>query len=247
MIRIEICADSVSGALAAQRGGAHRVELCQGLSEGGTTPSAAATRLARRALTLPLHVLLRPRVGDFLYDDTEMGVIREDLNTARGLGADGIVIGFLTASGTIDRDRTSEITKLARPMSVTFHRAFDMCVDPVAGLEALIELGVDRVLTSGQEASCVEGLELLAQLHKQSAGRIIVMPGGGINLHNTTQIVEATGVSEIHLSASHTVQSGMEFRNERCFMGGASRTSEFAWKTTDENLVRGVVEALQKF
>jgi copper homeostasis protein len=244
MIRIEICAESVSGAVAAQNGGADRVELCQGLIEGGTTPSAAAIKLARRALTIHLHVLLRPRGGDFLYTDSEMEVLREDLVIARELGANGIVFGFLTASGEIDRDRTAEIIKLARPLSVTFHRAFDMCKDAVAGLESLIELGVDRVLTSGQEATCVDGIGLIARLQKQAAGRIIVMPGGGINPGNAARIVAATGVSEIHLSAGSLVQSRMQFRNERCSMGGSGRAGEYERKETDEKVVRAVREAL---
>jgi copper homeostasis protein len=244
MIRVEICADSVSGALAAQRGGAHRVELCQGLIEGGTTPSVASIKIARRDLTIPLHVLLRPRGGDFLYTDAEMETICEDLAVAKDLGANGVVMGFLTASGDIDRDRTAEMLKLARPMSVTFHRAFDMCREPAAALQELLSLGVNRLLTSGQESTCLDGIGLIAQLQKLAAGRIIVMPGGGINPANAARIVAATGVSEIHLSAGILVQSRMQFRNERCSMGGSVRPAEFERKETDEVVVRAVREAL---
>ncbi|MGH7973129.1 MAG: copper homeostasis protein CutC, partial [Limisphaerales bacterium] len=192
-----------------------------------------------------LQVIIRPRGGDFLYDETEMAVMREDIRMAKDLGADGVVIGCLAAEGEIDRTGTQELIGLARPMNVTFHRAFDMCRDPRKGLEELIGLGVDRVLTSGQEATCLEGLELLAALQKQAAGRIIVMPGGGITPRNIQKIVAGTGVSEVHLSARSSVESGMKHRNSRVYMGGTLRPPEFNWKTTDENLVRGVVEALK--
>jgi len=244
-MRIEICVDSVAGALAAERGGADRVELCDNLLEGGTTPSAGCIKLARRHLKIGLQVIIRPRGGDFLYNDHEMEVIREDIRVAKELGANGVVIGCLTAEGDIDRQRTGELIQLARPLNVTFHRAFDMCRDVRQGLEDLISLGVDRVLTSGQEESCSEGLELIAALQKQAAGRIIVMPGGGITPRNVRRIVDATGVSEVHLSARGPVESKMRFRNSRCYMGGTLRPPEFTWKTTDENAVRTVVESLR--
>ena len=244
-MRIEICVDSVAGALVAERGGADRVELCDNLLEGGTTPSAGCIKLARRHLKIGLQVIIRPRGGDFLYNDHEMEVIREDIRVAKELGANGVVIGCLTAEGDIDRQRTGELIQLARPLNVTFHRAFDMCRDVRQGLEDLISLGVDRVLTSGQEESCSEGLELIAALQKQAAGRIIVMPGGGITPRNVRRIVDATGVSEVHLSARGPVESKMRFRNSRCYMGGTLRPPEFTWKTTDENAVRTVVESLR--
>jgi copper homeostasis protein len=243
-MRIEICVDSVEGAIAAERGGAHRVELCDNLIEGGTTPSAGAIKLARARLTIGLQVIVRPRGGDFLYTPTEFDVMAEDVRMAKSMGADGVVIGCLTAAGEVDKVRTRALIDLARPMNVTFHRAFDMCRDARRALEDLVELGVDRVLTSGQEATCLEGQELLAELHRQAAGRILILPGGGLTPRNIRRIVEATGVNEVHLSARSTVDSGMEFRNSRCFMGGALRPPEFSWKVTDEKAVRAVVEAL---
>ncbi len=243
-MKVEICVDSPAGALAAQEGGANRVELCANLLEGGTTPSAGAIKVARAGLSIGLQVIIRPRGGDFLYSPEEFEVMKADITTARGLGADGIVIGCLTADGDIDRERTRELIALGRPMNVTFHRAFDMCRDPCQGLEELIGLGADRVLTSGQEASCLEGIELLAALAKQAAGRIIVMPGGGITPDNARRIVTATGVEEIHLSARRAVESQMRHRNARVFMGGALRPPEFSWKTTDAEVVRSVVEGL---
>jgi copper homeostasis protein len=245
-MRVEICVDSASGAFAAERGGADRVELCDNLLEGGTTPSAGCIKVARRGLKIGLQVIVRPRGGDFLYSAAELDVMREDIRVAKDLGADGVVLGCLTAGGDIDRTRTEELIALARPLNVTFHRAFDMCHDPQKALEELIALGTDRVLTSGQEASCPEGTELIAALQKQARGRIIVMPGGGLTLRNIEKIVAFTGVAEVHLSARRTIESGMTHRNSRVFMGGTLRPPEFSWKTTDEASVRTVVQALRK-
>ncbi|HTL57523.1 MAG TPA: copper homeostasis protein CutC [Candidatus Limnocylindrales bacterium] len=245
-MRIEICVDSAAGALAAQRGGADRVELCDNLLEGGTTPSAGTIKVARAGLKIGLQVIIRPRGGDFLYDEHEMEVMREDIRVAKELGADGVVIGCLTAEGDIDIARTQKLVSLARPLNVTFHRAFDMCRDPHKGLEELISLGIDRVLTSGQEASCLEGMELIAALQKQAAGRIIIMPGGGITPRNIQRIVAGTAVTEVHLSARSTTESGMKHRNSRVYMGGTLRPPEFSWKATDERIVRSVVDALSK-
>lgn len=242
-MRIEICVDSAAGAVAAERGGADRVELCANLLEGGTTPSAGSISVARRTLKIGLQVIIRPRGGDFLYSNDEREVMRDDVRVAKDLGADGAVIGCLTAAGDIDLAVTRELIQLARPMNVTFHRAFDMCRDPHKALEDLVELGVDRILTSGHEASCIEGLELIAALQKQAAGRIIIMPGGGITPRNVQKVIASTGVSEVHLSARSTVESGMRFRNTRVFMGGALRPPEFSWKNTDETAVRSVVSA----
>lgn len=242
---IEICVDSVAGAMAAQAGGANRVELCDNLLEGGTTPSAGCIKITRQNLRIGLQVIIRPRGGDFLYSDHEFNVMAEDIQTAKQLGADGVVLGLLTASGDVDTARTARLVSLARPMNVTFHRAFDMCRDAESALEDLISLRIDRVLTSGQEASCVEGLELLAKLQKQAAGRIIVMPGGGVTPRNVRRIFDATGVSEIHLSARTSVESAMSFRNTRVFMGGALRPPEFSLKTTDPKAVAAVIAALR--
>ncbi len=244
-MKIEICVDSAGGAQAAEQGGADRVELCDNLLEGGTTPSAGCIKVARSGLKIGLQVIIRPRGGDFLYDAREFEVMCEDIRAAKDLGADGVVIGCLTAAGDIDTARTAELASLARPMNVTFHRAFDMCRDARKALEDLIALGIDRVLTSGQEASCLEGLDMLAALQRQAAGRIIVMPGGGLTPQNVLKIVQATGVSEVHLSARSSVESGMAYRNGRVFMGGALRPPEFAWKATDAGIVKRVVETLR--
>jgi copper homeostasis protein len=243
-MRVEICVDSTTGAFAAERGGADRVELCDNLLEGGTTPSAGCIKIARRGLKIGLQVIIRPRGGDFLYSREELEVMREDIRVAKDLGADGLVLGCLTAEGDIDRALTEELIQLSRPLNVTFHRAFDMCRVPHRALEDLVSLGADRILTSGQEASCLQGQDLIAALHKQAAGRIVVMPGGGLTPHNIQKFVASTGVTEVHLSARHSVESGMNYRNGRVFMGGTLRPPEFSWKTTDEAGVRSVVNGL---
>jgi copper homeostasis protein len=244
-MKIEICVDSVEGAMAAERGGADRVELCDNLLEGGTTPSGGCITLARQRVRIGLQVIIRPRGGDFLYSNTELEVMAADVRMAKELGADGVVIGCLTPAGDLDRERTARLIELARPLNVTFHRAFDMCRDPEQALEELIQMQVQRVLTSGQEASVIEGLELITKLQRQGAGRIVVMPGGGLTPRNVRRVVQASGVSEVHLSARSTVESGMQFRNSRCFMGGTLRPPEFSWKMTDEVSVRAVVGSLR--
>ena len=246
MIDVEICVDSAAGALAAEQGGARRVELCDNLLEGGTTPSAGTIKVARKLIQIGLQVIIRPRGGDFLYSEEEMEIIREDIAMAKVLGADGIVCGFLDAGGRVDRSRTAEIIALTRPLNFTFHRAFDMARDPFEALEDLVALGANRILTSGQEATCMEGLELLSELRARAAGRIIIMPGGGLTPRNVRKVVDATGVSEVHLSARHTVESGMTHRNSRCFMGGTLRPPEFSWKVTDPEAVRQVVANLSR-
>jgi copper homeostasis protein len=242
--RVEVCVDSVESAQAAAEGGADRVELCAGLIEGGTTPSAGAIALARQALRIDLNVIVRPRGGDFCYSDVEIDVMRRDIETAKTLGVDGVVLGLLREDGTVDVAKTRALVDLARPMSVTFHRAFDMARDPHEALEALIELGVERVLTKGQEDSIWEGLELVAALVQRAGDRVIVMPGGGRE-RNVRAVVERTGAREIHVVGTRTVESRMVHRNLRCSMGGALRTPEFAWTTTDPARIRAMVAALE--
>lgn len=242
---VEICVDSVEGALAAERGGADRVELCAGLAEGGVTPGAGLIKVVRERVDLGVYAMIRPRGGDFLYTKAEVAVMREEIRIAKDLGVDGFVFGCLTEEGDIDLWRTEALMNLARPGGVTFHRAFDMCRDPRKALDDLADLGVDRVLTSGQEANCVAGISLIAELNQQAAGRIVIMPGGGITADNARKIADATGVREIHLSARSTVESKMRFRNPRCSMGGSEPGEEFSGKTTDESIVRAVVEAFR--
>jgi copper homeostasis protein len=203
-ITVEICVDSVASALAAQEGGASRVELCADLSAGGTTPSAGAIALARKRLRIPLHVMIRPRPGNFCYADIEFDTMRRDILAAKQFGADGAVFGILREGGAIDRGRTAELLSLARPLSVTFHRAFDLVADPPAALEDLIAIGVDRVLTSGRAERAAEGSGLLADLVRKSGGRIAIMAAGGIGPRNARAIVDQTGVTELHAGSAVT-------------------------------------------
>jgi copper homeostasis protein len=242
-IGVEICIDSVESALAAKAGGADRVELCQNLFEGGTTPSAGMIRAVRRAVRLPVFVIIRPRGADFCYSDHEFEVMCEDVRLAREAGADGIVTGILRPDGRVDRRRLAILVKLALPLPVTFHRAFDVARDPFEAMETLIGLGVERILTSGQERTVLEGAELIAALVRRSRGRITVVPGGGITERNFARIRRLTGAREFHLSASGPVASPMIHRNTRVPMGRELRPPEFAWTVTDVDRVRAVRRA----
>lgn len=244
-ILVEVCVDSVESAIAAQQGGADRVELCDNLLEGGTTPSTGMIALARQQIDIDLNVIIRPRGGDFYYSDIEFEVMKYDIEQAKRLGANGVVIGLLNVDGSVDTTRTGALVELARPMSVTFHRAFDMCCDPNTALETLVELGLDRVLTSGQENSVLEGLDLITRLVRQAGSRIIIMPGGGITARNIKKIEAQSGVKEIHVVGVVNLESQMTFRNPRCFMGGELRPPEFARMVTDPNRVRDFVQAVQ--
>jgi copper homeostasis protein len=245
-IVLEICIDSVEAAMAAQQGGANRVELCADLLEGGTTPSAGTIQLARRSIDIDLNVIIRPRGGDFCYTPVEFEVMKLDVETAKGAGANGVVIGVLNEDGTVDVDRTRELVVLARPMSVTFHRAFDMARDPYEALETLIDLGVDRVLTTGQESSVLEGLDLIAELVQKAGDRIIIMPGGGITVRNFERIVAVCGAKEVHVLAPATRESSMTYRNPNCFMGGELRPPEFSLTVTDPSRVGAFVRAARE-
>jgi copper homeostasis protein len=239
---IEACVESVESAVAAGKGGAGRVELCAALLEGGLTPSAGAIGLARERLSIGLHVIIRPRGGDFLYSDDEHAVILRDIEVAKKAGADGVVIGVLDADARVDEARTRELVECARPMSVTFHRAFDMARDPLDALETLVDIGVDRILTSGQEESAMAGLELLSDLVKRAGDRIIIMPAGNIHENNVEKIARETAARELHVTGFRGVDSGMQFRNPRVFMGGLLRPPEYTRSVTDAgeigNLVR---------
>jgi len=234
---IEVCVDSVESALRAQEGGANRVELCDNLLEGGTTPSAGAIAVARERLTIGLHVIVRPRGGDFCYSDAEMESMRRDVDVARQIGADGVVIGLLEPDGGIDVPRTRELLERARPLSVTFHRAFDVARDPERALDQLVGMGVDRLLTTGQEPTILEGLELVAALARRAGGRLIVMPGG-VNERNVARVVQATGATEVHVTGTRAVESAMRHRNERIFMGGILRPAEYSREVTDPDSIR---------
>ena len=241
-VTIEICVESVESALAAQRGGAHRIELCSGLVEGGTTPNSGLISTVRSCVSVPVYVMIRPRNGDFLYGQEDFEIMKQDVLTAKQLGAKGVVLGILKQDGRVDVERTALLVQLARPLGVTFHRAFDMSRDFGESLEALIAANVDRVLTSGGEQKVEDALPTVASLVKKAAGRISIVAGGGITGRNARHVIDATGVRELHASATASVASVMKHRNEKIAMG-AVRGREYQRQVVSEEKVRHLVTA----
>jgi copper homeostasis protein len=243
-ILVEACVDSVESALAAERGGAARVELCANLAEGGTTPSGAAIAVCRARLGIPIHVLVRPRGGDFHYTDLEFEVMRRDIQLAKEFGAHGIVIGVLRRNATVDVDRTTMLIEVARPLSVTFHRAFDVTRDAERALEDVIGAGADRVLTSGQAATAAEGSALITKLVRQAGDAIGIVAAGGINDQNVGRLAAETGVREVHLRGASLVQSGMDYHPRDARLRARLADSEADWLATDPARIRAVVTAV---
>jgi len=237
---IEVCAYSLVSCLTAQRAGAGRIELCGGLAEGGTTPSAGLIKLARQQLTIPVYVMIRPRGGDFLYSETEVAVMKADIELAKTLGADGVVLGILQADGTVDEVQTRQLVELAKPLPVTFHRAFDMARDPLEALDAIIRTGAVRILTSGQQQTAEVGLPILRQLTEKAVGRIEIMAGAGVNAKNAKQLIEA-GVDALHLSGSTNEDSKMQYRQPLVSMA-TSLPGEYDYVEADEEKIRAVVQ-----
>jgi copper homeostasis protein len=240
---LEICIDSVESAIAAERGGAKRVELCSDLLEGGITPGAGLIGAARRHIEIDLFVMIRPRGGDFFYSDTEFEVMREEIVHARNLGADGVVLGLLDQDGRIDVPRTRRLVELAVPMAVTFHRAIDMTPDLQAALEDVIATGANRILTSGGAPTVVRGMAGIARMVETAADRIAIMPGGGITPENIAAIAQETGVTEFHSSARTTFPSPVRFRKPGLAMGDL-RDREYRRYAVREESVRALRDAL---
>jgi copper homeostasis protein len=242
-LRFEVCVDSVAGVIAARDAGADRVELCAGLIEGGITPSLGTVRVARKVADIGIHMMIRPRGGDFLYSGDELAAMEADIEAGKSAGVDGFVFGMLDRDGEVDRKASARLMARARPASVTFHRAFDMTPEPLAALETLIELGVERVLTSGQEPTAYEGADTIAGLVKAAAGRIIVMPGGGITAKNVGRVAAITGAREIHVAALAPTPSGMRFRRPDMHMGGQLRPPEYDRLDTAAGSVAAIIAA----
>lgn len=242
---IEACVDSVESAIGAQAGGANRIELCENLLEGGTTPSAGLIEVCRERLHIPLHVLVRPRGGDFIYSDVELDVMRRDIAVARRLGAEGVVLGALKADGTIDVFSTRSLIEAARPLSVTFHRAFDFTPDPDAALENLIALGVDRVLTSGQAPTAVAGTGILARLVRRAAGRIVIIAAGGVSEESVLAVIEHTGVSELHVRASALLESPASYRPTHITLLKQPLPNDYDRAVTDPERIRRLAELVR--
>lgn len=241
---IEACVNSVESALEAQKGGALRVELCDNLMEGGTTPSFGSIKWAREKLSIGLNVIIRPRGGDFCYSDLEYDMMVHDIKVCKETGVDGVVIGILTIDGSVDLERSRYLVELARPMSVTFHRAFDMTADPFMALEDLKRLGVNRVLTSGQRPSAMEGRSLLKELVTAAGDDIIIMPGVGIDAANIRQLADETRAREFHVLAERTVHSQMQYKNPHVFMGSDPDLPEYSRPVTDWQQIRAICDAL---
>jgi copper homeostasis protein len=219
--------------------------LCSALEIGGITPSIGLMQRVRKIEGIAMHVLIRPRGGDFLYNEEETLCMERDIIAARECGADGVVIGALTASGEIDVELCRRLVKAAQGMHITFHRAFDMCCNPLKALEEIIELGCDRILTSGQASTAEAGIPRLKELITAANGRIKIMPGCGVNSSNAARILQETGATEIHASARKSVGSAMLFRHSGVSMGNPD-SDEFARKETDTKEVRAIVEALKE-
>ncbi|HVW12485.1 MAG TPA: copper homeostasis protein CutC [Mucilaginibacter sp.] len=242
VVRLEVCANSLSSALAAQEGGAMRVELCDNLGEGGTTPSYGTIELARKLLNIKLYVLIRPRGGDFLYNDLEFEIMKADIRFCIEIGCDGVVIGILNADGSVDKARCAELVGIAKAggLGVTFHRAFDMCADMDAALEDIVDLGCERILTSGGKSTAIEGIHAIARLIGKAGRRIIIMPGAGVNEITVADMVEFTGAVEIHASAQKQVKSQMRYRNDHILMGH-TETDEYSYSQTDAERVKEII------
>lgn len=240
MIEMEVCANSVSSAIEAQRGGAKRVELCASLTEGGTTPSYAEIALAKRMLDIEVFPIIRPRGGDFLYTDLEFELMKEDTRICRSLNCEGIVTGILTKEGKVDKVRCAELVELAKPMKVAFHRAFDMTDNMEEALEDIISLGIVRILTSGGKASAAEGAGILARLVDLAGDRISIMPGAGVSTANIAALIGVSGAKEFHASARLPVSSDMIYRNKALSMGAG--TDEYSTTLTSAGLVKKLLE-----
>ncbi|MDR3119568.1 MAG: copper homeostasis protein CutC [Mediterranea sp.] len=245
MYRFEVCANSVESCLAAQDGGAQRVELCAGIPEGGTTPSYGEITAARQLLRIGLHIIIRPRGGDFLYNEQEIRIMEEDIRMARQAGVDGVVFGCLTPNGHIDIPNTKRLVEAAQGLSVTFHRAFDVCADPHQALEELVALGINRILTSGQQPTALQGLPLLKELVQKAANRIVILPGSGINENNIRQIAQESKVREFHFSAREKRESGMVYRRTQISMSAPGMPDEYTRNVTTTERVRATINALR--
>lgn len=241
---LEVCADSVQSAVAAQEGGADRIELCSGLVIGGLSPSPALFKQIRKYTDLKIRTLLRPRFGDFCYDDYEFQTLKEEVEMFRELGADGVVIGMLNPDGTLDVERMEVLVNAAGDIGITLHRAFDVCRDPYEALEQCASLGIDTILTSGQKSSAWEGRGLLAELAEQAAGRVEILAGAGVNPGVIEKLAGCTAVRAFHMSGKKVMDSRMEFRREGVPMG-IPGFSEFEIWQTDREQVRRAVQVLQ--
>lgn len=242
---LEICCYSLLSAINAELAGADRIELCAGVHEGGTTPSAACIQQAIKLLKIPVYVIVRPRGADFCYSDIEFECMLADIKYCKEMGVSGIVSGVLLPNGALDYARTKQLVAAAGGMSFTFHRAFDMLKNKEKALEELIEIGVDRILSSGGEQTAIKGAERLKILIEKAAGRLVIMPGSGISEENIAQLRSITNAQEFHCSAKVLVKSKMEYKNPKIAMGCEGNVSEFDFFEADCNKIRKIVAILK--
>ena len=240
--KVEVCAFSLESCLAAEKGGANRIELCGSMYEGGTTPSAGLMQIAKQRVSIEIHPMIRPRGGDFCYSNDEISVMQADIRMAKELGCEGIVLGILQQNGQINIAQARAFVNLAKPMQVTFHRAIDMTPDYLKALEDIIETGCDRILTSGQENTVIEGIENIKMLVKQANGRIEIMAGSGVNADNAQTLIH-TGVNALHLTGRSVRDSEMIYRRAGIAMGGLSEVPEYEIIYSDFEKIRAVVMA----
>jgi copper homeostasis protein len=243
-ILVEACVDSVASSLAAERGGARRLELCDALFDGGTTPSAGMIAACKAAVSIPVFVMIRPRGGDFVYSDAERDVMRRDVVVARKLGADGVAIGGLRPDGIVDLALVRFLMEAARELPVTFHRAFDFTPDLEASLESLADAGVQRVLSSGGASTAAEGAMVLADLVRQAGSRIVVMAGGGVREENVRSLVSVSGVREVHVRLTRKTHNGEPAVHRDVRVRKPLPEDEAVWEETDEQRVRSFVRTV---
>ena len=233
---LECCVDSVESAIAAKKGGADRIELCSALVIGGLSPSQALYRKIREQVDLPIRVLLRPRFGDFCYKDVEHEIIKEEIRSFRKLGADGIVIGTMKPDGTLNVEQMKKLIEEAQGMSVTLHRAFDMCKNPFMALEEARKLGINTILTSGQKNTCIDGVELLKELVEKAQGETEILVGGGVDASVLPVLAEKTKAKSYHMSGKISMESEMRYRKQDVSMGIASVSEYEIWRTSEKRV-----------
>ena len=233
---LECCVDSVESALAAKKGGADRLELCSNLVIGGTSPSLALFQQIRENTNIRIHVLLRPRFGDFLYTSHELSIIEKEIRMFREAGAEGIVIGCLKPDGSLDCEAMSRLIDHAGQMSITLHRAFDMCKDPFRTLDEAQSLGIHTILTSGCQPSCLKGIDLLRQLDERADGKVSIMAGAGINSNAVQLLLKQTKITAFHMSGKKIRESQMQFRNPAVSMGIPGMSEYEIWETDSQEV-----------
>ncbi len=233
---LECCVDSVESAIEAEKGGANRLELCSALVIGGLSPSKALFEAVRQHTNLKIHVLLRPRFGDFCYSEHEHQIIKEEIRMFKGVGADGVVIGSLRPDGSLNMKQMQELVSEAEGMSITLHRAFDMCKDPVKTLEDAQKLGIHTILTSGQKNNCMDGIELLKELVRAGNKNVDILIGAGVEAGVIKELYEKTGATSYHMSGKIVLDSEMEYRKEDVSMGVASASEYQIWRTSAERV-----------